>query len=122
MSGHIYRFAEIEVDTGQGCVRRNGEERHLRQQTFQVLVYLLEQKERLVTKDELLQNIWNGFIRGNPMRERQAATIAPGGLPATETVLPEHVTSRARDFPVARRRRRDRSTNPSLSNTGPYPG
>ena len=60
MSGHIYRFAEIEVDTGQGCVRQNGEERHLRQQTFQVLVYLLEQKERLVTKDELLQNIWNG--------------------------------------------------------------
>src|SRR2546429_1563301 len=60
MSGHIYRFAEIEVDTGQGCVRQNGEERHLRQQTFQVLVYLLEQKERLVTKDELLQNIWSG--------------------------------------------------------------
>src|SRR2546430_7348543 len=60
MSGQIYRFAEIEVDTGQGCVRRNGEERHLRQQTFQVLVYLLEQKERLVTKDELLRNIWNG--------------------------------------------------------------
>src|SRR5437762_1374345 len=60
MSGHIYRFAEIEVDTGQGCVRRNGEERHLRQQTFQVLVYLLEQKERLVTKDDLLQNIWSG--------------------------------------------------------------
>jgi tetratricopeptide (TPR) repeat protein/DNA-binding winged helix-turn-helix (wHTH) protein len=60
MSAQIYRFAEIEVDTGQGCVRRNGEERHLRQQTFQVLVYLLEQKERLVTKDELLQNIWNG--------------------------------------------------------------
>jgi len=56
----IYRFADVEVDTAQSSVRRNGEERHLRQQTFQVLVYLLEQRERLVTKEELLRNIWNG--------------------------------------------------------------
>jgi tetratricopeptide (TPR) repeat protein/DNA-binding winged helix-turn-helix (wHTH) protein len=60
MSDRIYRFAEIEVDPAQGCVRRDGEERHLRQQTFQVLVYLLEQKDRIVTKDELLGRIWNG--------------------------------------------------------------
>src|SRR5437764_4574891 len=60
MSGQIYRFAGIEVDTSQGCVRCNGGERHLRQQTFQVLVYLLEQRQRLVTKEELLQTIWNG--------------------------------------------------------------
>src|SRR5436305_62493 len=39
MSGQIYRFDGIEVDTSQGCVRCNGEERHLRQQTFQVLVF-----------------------------------------------------------------------------------
>jgi tetratricopeptide (TPR) repeat protein/DNA-binding winged helix-turn-helix (wHTH) protein len=60
MGERIYRFAEIEVDPAQGCVRRDGEERHLRQQTFQVLVYLLEQKDRIVTKDELLERIWNG--------------------------------------------------------------
>jgi len=60
MSSQTYRFADVEVDAAQGCVRRNGEERHLRQQTFQVLVYLLEQRERLVTKEELLRNIWNG--------------------------------------------------------------
>jgi len=60
MSRQTYRFADVEVDAAQGCVRRNGEERHLRQQTFQVLVYLLEQRERLVTKEELLRNIWNG--------------------------------------------------------------
>src|SRR5438270_12632742 len=60
MSGQIYRFAGIEVDTSQGCVRCNGEERHLRQQTFQMLVYLLEKRQHLVTKEELLQTIWNG--------------------------------------------------------------
>jgi tetratricopeptide (TPR) repeat protein/DNA-binding winged helix-turn-helix (wHTH) protein len=57
---HIYRFADVEVDPAQGCLRRNGQEQHLRQQTFQVLLLLLEQRERLVTKDELIESVWRG--------------------------------------------------------------
>src|SRR5690348_3506986 len=56
----IYIFQGIEMDPGRGCLRRNGQEEHLRQQTFQVLLYLLEQRQRLVTKDELIEKIWNG--------------------------------------------------------------
>jgi tetratricopeptide (TPR) repeat protein/DNA-binding winged helix-turn-helix (wHTH) protein len=54
----LYRLDGVEVDTSRSCLRRDGEERHLRQQTFQVLVYLLEQRERLVTKDELIDYVW----------------------------------------------------------------
>src|ERR1051326_8865203 len=54
----IYRLDGIEVDLARGCLRRDGEERHLRQQTFQVLVYLLEHRERLVSKEELIAHIW----------------------------------------------------------------
>lgn len=54
----IFRFGDIEVDLSRGCMRRGDEELHLRQQTFQVMVYLLENRERLVTKDELLKSIW----------------------------------------------------------------
>src|SRR5437899_10581607 len=54
----IYRFANIEVDTVRSCMRRGGEELRLRQKTFQVLLYLLEQRERLVTKEELIENLW----------------------------------------------------------------
>ena len=57
-SKQIFRFGDVEVDLSQGCVRRGGEELHLRQQTFQVMVYLLKNRERLVTKDELLESIW----------------------------------------------------------------
>jgi tetratricopeptide (TPR) repeat protein/DNA-binding winged helix-turn-helix (wHTH) protein len=57
-SKQIFRFGDVEVDRSQGCVRRGGEELHLRQQTFQVMIYLLENRERLVTKEELLENIW----------------------------------------------------------------
>ena len=57
-SKQIFRFGDVEVDLSQGCVRRGGEELHLRRQTFQVMVYLLKNRERLVTKDELLESIW----------------------------------------------------------------
>ncbi len=54
----IFRFGDVEVDLAQGCVRRGGEELHLRQQTFQVMVYLLKNRDRIVTKEELLGSIW----------------------------------------------------------------
>lgn len=57
---HIYYLGEIEVDTTQGCIRRDGEEQYLRQKAFQLLLYLLERRQRLVTKDELIDGIWEG--------------------------------------------------------------
>jgi DNA-binding winged helix-turn-helix (wHTH) protein len=54
----LYRFAEVEVDTAQGCIRRAGEELHLRPKTFQVLLYLLAERPRVVTKEELFARIW----------------------------------------------------------------
>lgn len=53
-----YRFQDIEVDISRGCLTRGNEERHLRQKAFQVLVYLLERRERLVTKEELINAVW----------------------------------------------------------------
>jgi tetratricopeptide (TPR) repeat protein/DNA-binding winged helix-turn-helix (wHTH) protein len=54
----IYRFENVEVNVSRGCLLRENQERHLRQKTFQVLVYLLERRERLVTKEELMQTVW----------------------------------------------------------------
>jgi tetratricopeptide (TPR) repeat protein/DNA-binding winged helix-turn-helix (wHTH) protein len=56
----IYRIDDVEVDTVQGCIRRQGTELHLRHKTFQVLLYLLEHRRRLVTKEELWESIWQG--------------------------------------------------------------
>lgn len=56
----IYRIGDIEVDPGLCQLRRDGEEQHLRPQTFQVLVYLLEHRQRLVTKEELFDFVWQG--------------------------------------------------------------
>lgn len=55
----IYSIEGLEIDPGRGCVVRNGEELHLRRKSFQVLVYLLERRERLVSKDELFGALWS---------------------------------------------------------------
>ncbi|HVF48210.1 MAG TPA: tetratricopeptide repeat protein [Pyrinomonadaceae bacterium] len=56
----IYRFDDFEVDLSRSCLLRGGEEKHLRQKAFLVLVYLITRSERLVSKDELFQNVWAG--------------------------------------------------------------
>ncbi len=53
-----YRFADVEVDLSRGSLTHNGKDIYLRQKTFQVFVYLLEQHGRLVSKDELMQTVW----------------------------------------------------------------
>lgn len=55
----IYRFGQVKVDLFRNCVLLEGEEKHLRQKAFQVLIYLLENRERLVSKDELFEKIWH---------------------------------------------------------------
>src|SRR5882672_2875001 len=54
----IYRFENVEIDPSQVSLRCNGREQYLRQQAFQVLLYLIEQRHRLVGKEELIEKIW----------------------------------------------------------------
>ncbi len=56
----IYRVGEIEIDPARNCLRHHDEEWTLRQKSFLVLLYLLEHRERSVSKEELLKNIWDG--------------------------------------------------------------
>lgn len=56
----IFRFEDIEVDVRRGRLKRGSEERHLRQKAFSVLVYLLENNGSVITKDELIDRVWNG--------------------------------------------------------------
>jgi anti-anti-sigma factor len=54
----IFRFGPYEVDLGTGELRKNGRKRHLQEKPFQVLSVLLEQRCKLVTRDELRQRLW----------------------------------------------------------------
>ncbi len=54
----IYRIDGIEVDIARGVIRRAAEELHLRPKTFQILLHLIANRDRLVAKEELLALFW----------------------------------------------------------------
>lgn len=54
----VFVFGDCELDTQRGEIRRRGEPRHVEPQVFAVLSYLVEHRDRLVTKEELLDRVW----------------------------------------------------------------
>jgi TolB-like protein/Flp pilus assembly protein TadD len=57
-----YRFAEFELDTERLEFKAAGELRALEPQVFDVLRHLVENAERLVGRDELIEAVWDGRI------------------------------------------------------------
>jgi TolB-like protein len=58
----VYRFEGHALDVTRGCLRTENGEVELRPKSFDVLRYLLENAERLVSKDELLKFVWPKVI------------------------------------------------------------
>ncbi|MGA2737257.1 MAG: tetratricopeptide repeat protein [Bryobacteraceae bacterium] len=56
----IYRCEDVEIDPSLACLKRGGVEQHLRQQSFHLLLYMIERRQRLVGKEELIENFWQG--------------------------------------------------------------
>lgn len=57
-----FRFQCYTIDLPRRELRRSGELVHVEPQVFDVLVYLVENRNRVVSKDELFANVWNGRI------------------------------------------------------------
>src|SRR5215207_9612616 len=57
-----YRFAEFEMDLDQQELRQLGEPVHIEPQVFDLIVHLVRNHDRIVSKDELIETIWNGRI------------------------------------------------------------
>lgn len=56
----MYRFGDIAVDAAQFAVQRRGEWLELEPKAIRVLLYLLDNHERVVPKDELIEKVWDG--------------------------------------------------------------
>ena len=53
-------FAEFELDTAHRRLMREGEQVVLNPKAFDLLVFLAENRGRVVTKDEILDGVWDG--------------------------------------------------------------
>lgn len=54
----LYRFDGCELDTGRFELRREGAPQPVEPQVFDVLAFLVANHDRVVTKDEILDQVW----------------------------------------------------------------
>ena len=57
-----FRFADRELDVARRVLSRGGESVALEPQVFDLLVYLIDNRHRVVTKDDLIASVWGGRI------------------------------------------------------------
>ena len=57
-----FLFGDHVLDTALRELSRGGEQVELEPQVFDLLVYLLQNRERVVSKDDLLASVWGGRI------------------------------------------------------------
>jgi TolB-like protein len=78
----LYLFEDCALDTYRRELRRGGDPVAVEPQVFDLLVYLIRHRDRVVSKDELLASIWHGrmvsesafFSRINAVRNAIADT------------------------------------------------
>ncbi len=57
---HIYEFDDFRLNESERQLIRNGQPVSLTPKAFDLLLFLVENKNRLVGKNELLEKVWNG--------------------------------------------------------------
>jgi DNA-binding winged helix-turn-helix (wHTH) protein/alpha-beta hydrolase superfamily lysophospholipase len=58
----VYLFRDCELDCGRRELRGASRSVHVEPQVFDVLLHLVRNRDRVVSKDELLDAVWNGRV------------------------------------------------------------
>jgi DNA-binding winged helix-turn-helix (wHTH) protein/Tfp pilus assembly protein PilF len=53
-----YRFGAFELDEGQYVLRRDGQHVHVEPRVLDVLFFLVRNRDRVVSREELLESVW----------------------------------------------------------------
>src|SRR5262245_78071 len=105
-------------------VRRGGQEVALEPKAFDVLRFLIEHRDRLVTKDELLDHVWRDtFVTPNALTRAVAQLRKALGDEAREAHIIETVAKRGYRFiALIDQDTRSRGTTPGVLAPQPTPG
>lgn len=85
----IYVFGEFELDTSLFELRKSGRPCKIEPQVFNVLSYLLHHRDRVVTKEELLDQVWpdRSVSEASLSQRLMAARKAVGDSGRTQRVI-----------------------------------
>ncbi len=76
----IVRFDDCELDRSMHELRRNGERVHIEPQVYDVLAYLIERRGTVVTKHELMDEVWGDrFVSDSALSSRIKSVRAATG-------------------------------------------
>lgn len=62
LGGMVYHFDPFELDTARFELRKDGKICPLEPQVLALLAFLIEHRERLVSKDEIFEKLWEGRV------------------------------------------------------------
>jgi Tol biopolymer transport system component/DNA-binding winged helix-turn-helix (wHTH) protein len=97
--GAIYEFGDVRLDAARMVVTRAGAAVELEPKAFDVLRFLIEHRDRLVTKDELLDQVWRDtFVTPNVLTRAIAQIRRAIGDDAHESKYIETVAKRGYRF------------------------
>jgi DNA-binding winged helix-turn-helix (wHTH) protein len=71
----VYWVAGVEFHPAWASLRRHGEEIVLRPKTYHVLMFLLEHRDQLVTKEEIIERVWDGKPVSDDVLARSIAEL-----------------------------------------------
>lgn len=108
----LFENCEIQVDRRE--LRRERTVIHVEPQVFDVLVYLVRHRDRVVSKDELIRSVWDGrFVSDDTLASRVSAGRRAIGDTGTEQRFIRTVTRRGFRFVGEVREALDASPSPT---------
>ena len=72
---HFYEFASFRVETEKHLLWKDGEAVRLKPKTFDTLLFLLENRNRVVTKEAMIGEIWKGMAVSDDSLTQQISQI-----------------------------------------------
>ena len=63
----IYEFDEFTLNTAKREVQRGAEAVKIEPRTYELLIYLLENRDRAIGKDELQDKVWGTIVSDSAM-------------------------------------------------------
>jgi DNA-binding winged helix-turn-helix (wHTH) protein len=111
-------FGACEIDAATRCLERNGEPVKVEPRVFDVLIFLIERRERVVSSGELLDALWRGVSVTSSSLSRAVckARVAVGDDGEKQRII---ATAQRHGFRfVAPVRRERREASPSEAPTG----